>query len=116
MAFVEGSDASETLNAADGVTNGADDIFGYGGDDNLFGLGGNDDIFGGADDDDIFGGDNNDVIRGGSGADDIDGDSGSDYASSEDSGAGVVVSLISGTGSGGEAQGDTLESIENLTG
>jgi Ca2+-binding RTX toxin-like protein len=86
MATVYGTNASETLNIFDGVTNGADTIWGYGGNDDIFGWGGND------------------VIIGGSGADDING------------GSGVTVSLISNTGSGGYAQGDTLTSIENLTG
>jgi Ca2+-binding RTX toxin-like protein len=98
MANVYGHNYSEILNALDGVTNGADSIFGYGGNDTIFGLGGND------------------VITGGSGADHIDGGTGSDYSSYADSTAGVTVSLASGTGFGGYAEGDTLTSIENLAG
>jgi Ca2+-binding RTX toxin-like protein len=98
MANVFGTNASETLNALDGVTNGADTIFGFGGNDDIFALGGND------------------LILGGAGADDINGGSGSDTSSYTDSAVGVTVSLESGTGSGGTAQGDTLTSIENLTG
>jgi hypothetical protein len=36
MANVFGTDNSETLNAFDGVTNGADTIFGFGGNDTIF--------------------------------------------------------------------------------
>jgi serralysin len=98
MANVFGTDNSETLNIFDGVTNGADTIFGFGGNDDIFGLGGND------------------LILGGLGADDINGGSGTDTASYTDSATGVSVSLESGLGFGGTAEDDTLTSIENLTG
>ena len=98
MANVYGTGNSETLNALDGVTNGADTIFGFGGNDTIFGLGGND------------------LIKGGGGADMINGGSGTDTANYSDSNEGVVVSLVSGEGFGGTAEGDTLTSIENLTG
>ena len=39
-----------------------------------------------------------------------------DTASYAASTSGVTVSLMTGTGSGGDAQGDTLTNIENLTG
>ena len=38
---VHGTNASEVINAADGVTNLTDLIYGYGGNDSIFGLGGN---------------------------------------------------------------------------
>jgi Ca2+-binding RTX toxin-like protein len=98
MATVSGTNASETINSLDGVTNGADSIFGFDGNDTIFGLGGND------------------AIKGGGGADAINGGSGTDTASYGDSAAGVTVNLSNGTGFGGSAQGDTLTSIENLTG
>jgi Ca2+-binding RTX toxin-like protein len=98
MAMVEGSNFSETLDANDGVTNGADIIFGYGGNDTIFGLGGSD------------------LIEGGAGADDMDGGSGSDTVGYADSFSGVTVSLLTGTGTGGSAEGDTLVSIENIWG
>jgi serralysin len=98
MANVFGTDNAETLNAFDGVTNGADTIFGFGGNDIIFGLGGNDEI------------------KGGGGADAINGGSGTDTANYSDSAEGVVVSLVSGEGFGGTAEGDSLTSIENLTG
>ncbi len=120
-----GTNNDDFINGADGVTNGTDDIFGFSGDDTIYGLGGSDNIYGGNDNDviyggggadDIFGGSGSDIIRGGNDADDIDGGSGSDYANYDDSSAGVTVSLISGTGIGGTAQGDELVSIENLSG
>jgi Ca2+-binding RTX toxin-like protein len=98
MANVFGTNNSETINAFDGVTNGADTIFGFGGSDTIYGLGGNDEI------------------KGGGGADAIYGGPGIDTANYSDSGEGVVVSLASGLGFGGTAEGDTLNSIENLTG
>jgi len=66
--------------------------------------------------DTISGMDGNDTIAGGAGADRIDGGSGSDTASYTTSSAGVDVSLWSGHGHGGDAQGDTLIGIENLNG
>jgi Ca2+-binding RTX toxin-like protein len=48
MADVFGTNNSETINASDGVTNGADRIFGAGGNDLIFGLDGNDEIKGAA--------------------------------------------------------------------
>ena len=98
MAHVEGTNSGELIDFVDGVTDYADTIFGYGGNDHILGLGGND------------------LIVGGAGADDIFGGSGADTASYLNSGAGVTVSLASGTGSGGDAQGDTLSSIERVIG
>jgi Ca2+-binding RTX toxin-like protein len=99
MANVYGTDSSETINAADGVTNSADTIFGFGGNDNIYALGGNDEI------------------KGGGGADYIDGGSGIDTANYSDSWTGVSVNLGAGAiGSGGTAQGDILVNVENVTG
>jgi Ca2+-binding RTX toxin-like protein len=91
---IYGTNASEYIPGT-GV---ADTIWGYGGDDTIDALGGND------------------LIIGGDGADDINGHAGSDTSSYQDSTAGVFVSLVTGTGSGGYAEGDTLENIENLYG
>ncbi len=89
---------------------------GRGGDDVLNGLGGVD-ILRGSDDDDILnGGDGNDVLYGESGADQLDGGSGIDTASYYLRPEAVAVDLAAGTGSGGEAAGDTLVGIENLSG
>ncbi|MGI9353591.1 MAG: hypothetical protein ACR2PF_00270 [Rhizobiaceae bacterium] len=71
---------------------------------------------GGAGTDDLNGGIGTDTLRGGAGADDLDGGGGTDTATYLDSAAGVTADLTPGTGSGGDAQGDTYISIENLTG
>jgi len=64
----------------------------------------------------LRGGFGNDVLQGGAGADLLDGGGGSDSASYAASSAGVTVSLVTGGGSGGDAAGDVLVSIESLTG
>jgi Ca2+-binding RTX toxin-like protein len=58
----------------------------------------------------------NDVLNGGPGADILDGGTGNDTATYEGSKAGVSVNLTTGATHGGDAQGDRLYSIENLTG
>ena len=98
MAFVYGTSKSETINALDGVTSGADKIFGLAGNDNIYGLGGDDEILGGH------------------GADRIDGGSGIDTAIYSDSAVGVYLDLRTGRGQYGTAEGDTLVGVENLTG
>ena len=80
---------------------------GRGGSDTLDGRGGNDTLIGGG---------GNDTLIGGAGADTLDGGKDVDTASYEESNAGVQVSLTSGTATGGHAEGDTLERIENLIG
>jgi Ca2+-binding RTX toxin-like protein len=98
MATVTGTDNSETIDGADGVTNSADTILGLGGNDTIFGLGGND------------------TIKGGGGADTINGGSGIDTVSYADSAGAVKVSLGLGRGDSGDAYGDEYISIENITG
>ncbi|MFO1185001.1 MAG: cadherin domain-containing protein [Bauldia sp.] len=56
------------------------------------------------------------VLTGLGGADVLNGGNGNDTASYAASGAGVNVSLATGTGSGGDAEGDTLISIEYVIG
>jgi Ca2+-binding RTX toxin-like protein len=58
----------------------------------------------------------NDVINGSAGADAIDGGDGVDIMSYAASTAGVTISLAGGAGTGGDAAGDTLANIEDLTG
>lgn len=79
---------------------GADFIYGSAYADALYGFDGDDAIDGGA---------GNDRLEGGTGADAIDGGEGNDTASYAGSAAGVAVSLATGTGSGGDAEGDTLQ-------
>ena len=116
MANVYGTDLSEVLDQWDGVTNGADNIFGYGGNGTICGLGGADSIWGGDGNDDIQGNSGNDLLKGGGGNDHLDGGSGIDTASYDDSASGVTVFLATDVANGGTAEGDTFTSIENLTG
>jgi Ca2+-binding RTX toxin-like protein len=98
MAFVEGTNNSETINVLDGVTPFSDTIYGYDGNDSIFGLAGDDELIGG------------------SGADALHGGVGSDTASYTTSLAGIMANLSYGVGAGGDAEGDTYASIENLEG
>ena len=70
----------------------------------------------GAGDDVITGNAADNVIEGRAGGDAIDGGAGSDTAAYTGSAVAVTVNLLAGTVSGGHAEGDTLTSIENLTG
>jgi len=58
----------------------------------------------------------NDTLVGGGGADALIGGGGTDTADYSASTSGVTVNLATGVGSGGDAAGDTLTGIENLTG
>ena len=96
-----------------------DIIYGHEGNDEIYGLAGNDTIFGGDDDDEIYGGGDNDILKGGGGADFLCGGEASDSidtAAYDESAAGVSVSLMTNAGAGGDAEGDQLDSIENLRG
>ncbi|MDF1634180.1 calcium-binding protein, partial [Mycoplana sp. MJR14] len=64
----------------------------------------------------LNGRDGNDTLKGGAGADHLNGGEGRDTATYSGSSKAVEVSLRSGTGEGGHAQGDRLSGIENLTG
>ncbi len=64
----------------------------------------------------IEGGDGDDSIAGAAGADTVIGGAGIDTAGYGGSAAAVTVDLGTGQGIGGDAQGDTLAGIENLTG
>jgi Ca2+-binding RTX toxin-like protein len=90
--------SGDVLDYADGVTDG-DDI-----------------IIGGAGNDTIHAGGGNDIIKGGGGADFIDGGAGRDVVSYDSSKSAVEIDLVTGTGKGGDAAGDTLISIEDIVG
>ena len=77
------------------------------GDDALGGNGGNDRL---------LGGDGNDHLTGGSGADTLIGGDGDDWIHYYDSPAAVTVSLQTHKGSGGHAEGDSINSVENIHG
>lgn len=67
-------------------------------------------------DDQLIGGAGDDRLIGGAGADGLNGGSGVDTAVYLASEAGISVFLADGMGSGGDAEGDSLEEIENLVG
>jgi Ca2+-binding RTX toxin-like protein len=77
---------------------------------------GNDSLSGNAGANTLAGWDGDDVLRGGAGADRLDGGAGSDTASYYTGSVKVVVNLATGTGAGGDAQGDTYVGIENVNG
>jgi Ca2+-binding RTX toxin-like protein len=99
--LISGTDVGETLYGSQY----GDTIYGLGGNDILYGQGGNDRLVGGLGDD---------TLHGGVGADTMDGGAGSDWVSYAGSAA-VTVDLRDG-GFGGQAEGDTYVSIENVFG
>jgi Ca2+-binding RTX toxin-like protein len=98
MAYIVGTDKDDTIEWTDGVTHQSDTIVAGAGDDTVYGLGGNDTLVGGA------------------GADRLDGGTGQDRASYKFSPSGIYVNLEAGRGSGGDAEGDILVSIEDVAG
>jgi Ca2+-binding RTX toxin-like protein len=85
-------------------------------DDTLVGDDGGNRLLGGDGADALWGNSGDDTLEGGAGADLLDGQSGSDWASYAASDSAVTVRLWAGTGTGGDAEGDTLRGIENLQG
>ena len=77
----------------------------------LSGRGGNDGLFGGGGADSLSGGDGRDFLAGDAGADRLYGGNGVDVAEYGGSQSGIAVNLASGTGIGGDAAGDYLDSI-----
>ncbi len=73
-------------------------------------------LYGGAGSDTLVGGSGPALLEGGPGADKLVGGAGTNTASYESSSDGVSVSLLSGTGNGGDATGDVLTNIQNLIG
>ena len=105
-----GGDAQgDTLTAIENLTGSAfaDVLTGDANANTLDGAGGNDTLDGAA---------GNDMLIGGAGGDSLDGGTGADTADYSASSAGVTVNLTAGTGTGGDAQGDTLVNVENLIG
>jgi Ca2+-binding RTX toxin-like protein len=82
----------------------------------LYGAGGNDLVKGGGGADTLEGVGGNDTLKGGGGADTLIGGTGTNTASYLGSAAGVFVSLNDRTAAYGDAEGDRLFNIDNLTG
>jgi Ca2+-binding RTX toxin-like protein len=100
---LEGSDADNVIDGGAG----ADTLYGKGGADLLKGAGGADTL---------NGGNGADTLKGGGGADMLNGGNGNDTASYEASPEGVSVLLYTDDAAGGDAEGDELNGIENLSG
>ena len=118
-----GHAAGDTLTNIENLTgsNFADTLTGNKNDNRLDG-GNNADILNGDEgDDELIGGLGTDTLNGGAGGDTLDGGLGSDTATYENSNAGVRINLSQtedgySIGAGGQAAGDRLINIENLTG
>ncbi len=125
--------SSATGNSGDNVIRGTSNqnsLYGHEGNDTIYGLGGDDVIYGNgftdvADDDVLFGGDGNDrlyggngndTLNGGAGANSLSGSLGNDTVTYADAAIGAVVDLASSAANAGAAVGNSLSSIENLTG
>ncbi|MGL4239333.1 Hint domain-containing protein [Tabrizicola sp.] len=115
---VGGDAEGDILSAIETVIGSAfnDTIIGSASADSLVGGDGNDRLSGAGSDDTLAGGEGNDTLIGGTGADELRGGSGTDTADYSTDTQGVTVNLATGTATGGDALGDTLSSIENLTG
>ena len=110
--FLAGGNGDDTLNG----NNSNDTLDGGAGNDTLDGGDGIDTLDGGTGDDTLDGGTGNDTLIGGGGGDTLDGDAGTDTVSYLGSGAAVTIDVAAGTGTGGNADGDILTGIENVTG
>ena len=116
--IVYGGDGNDAIY----VAHGDNILYGEDGDDTIYGAYGNDQLYGGNGNDKLYGSGiygnaaGNDLLEGGAGADIIDGGLGNDTASYSSSLLGVQVDLLNHTAIDGDAAGDTLVSIENLTG
>ncbi|TSD89479.1 calcium-binding protein [Mycobacterium sp. KBS0706] len=95
---------------------GGDTLTGNAGDNSLWGFNGNDSLSGMAGADNLIGHAGDDLMRGGAGSDSLNGGDGTDTATYYDSAVAVTVNLVLGTGAFGDAQGDILTGIENLSG
>ncbi|WP_366855650.1 tail fiber protein [Brevundimonas sp.] len=120
-----GADTASYVGSAAGVTVQLDSGLATGGEaegdvlssiENLTGSDHNDSLRGNGVANRLAGGDGDDVLNGRGGADILSGGSGTDTATYVNSAAGVVARLDGGASTGGEAEGDTFSSIENLTG
>lgn len=121
MRTIRGTKGNDTLKAPGTLTptfpfGEGYEMFGEEGDDVIIGNTLNDILHGGAGRDSLSGGRGNDTLDGGADADAMDGGEGIDTATYEASSRGVSVDLRTGTGRGGDAEGDTLRAIENLVG
>lgn len=109
---LSGEDGDDRLSGGGG----RDELSGGGDGDRLDGGSGNDTLAGGDGIDTLTGGFDDDTLFGGLGADMLDGGSGFDTLSYNGSAARIAIDLERGLGRLGEAEGDRISGIENLTG
>jgi Ca2+-binding RTX toxin-like protein len=95
---------------------GNDQLLGGLGSDILHGDGGADTLFGDEDADNLYGDAGDDQLYGGLGADSLDGGADFDFTRYDYATSGVTLSLAAGSGSAGEAAGDTFVDIEGVVG
>ena len=121
-----GSDAAVEVRLYDGFAQGGhaegdtfdsiEGIYGSDHDDKLAGDEGENHLNGEGGDDELDGREGNDYLDGGPGADVLKGGAGEDDAAYDGSDAAVEINLMDNTARGGWAEGDTLDSIEHLSG
>ena len=109
----EGTNFADTI-TGDNTSNAL--LSGLDGNDTIRGFNGNDLLMGGKGNDNLDGGAGHDMLIGAEGADVLTGGGGVDTVSYVTSKAPIIVNLATGIGTGGDAQGDVLSSIENLIG
>ena len=116
--FNDGSAAGDALVNVENIvgTDFTDNLLGNSDANEISGGASSDILYGRMGDDTLNGDDGNDILNGGEGSDALDGGAGVDWAYYQTSDAAVTVDLEAGTGNGGHAQGDTLNSIENVLG
>ncbi len=121
--WIEGNGGNDTIIGASTAATQSDSLYGGDGNDflragighdTLYGDSGSDTLYGGAGNDSLFGGNHSWIT--GDGGDYLDGGAGLDTVSYYYSPEAVNVSLKAGTATGGEAEGDTLVSIEGIRG
>ncbi len=108
----------ETLNSVENVIGSeqADFLLGDDAGNQLWGRGGNDILIGRGGGDWLVGDAGDDTLDGGAGPDILSGGAGIDTTTYQSSSAGVIVSLAQGRGWLGDAEGDIIQNVENVTG
>ncbi|MCB1417705.1 MAG: M10 family metallopeptidase C-terminal domain-containing protein, partial [Notoacmeibacter sp.] len=112
VSFANGIKGGFTI--ANGVV--IENAMGGSGNDMITGNSANNILQGNGGNDQLFGQDGFDTLIGGAGADVLNGGTGFDTVDYSASSTAVNVNLISGSGAGGDAQGDTLTGIERIYG
>lgn len=112
----DGSDYLNYTNSSEGVTIEMVAGTGIGGDAEGDSFTAFENVVGSSFDDVIVGDDNANIIQGNAGADILDGGAGIDYLNYNTSSEGVAVNLSTGTGTGGDAEGDSVSAFERIIG